>query len=136
MTSARPLRAPNPRSRLRVVAGRRVHRAAFAPFVMFGVVVVLSMIGLVVARTSLDAGAFELTEMKKAIEEQERTQELLHLDIARLESPGRIAPLAEEMGMVLPDDRLVLLVEPADQSPAAPGEEITRLAMSEIGSGS
>lgn len=127
MSSARPLRVQQPRSRLRVVKGRGHRRATIAPFVMFGAVVVASMIGLVVARTSLDAGAFELTALNDAIELEERLQERLQLDVARLESPGRIAPMAENMGMVIPEERLVLLIEdPSEQK----NDDIAQLAMS------
>ncbi len=107
---------------------------------MFGMVVVAAMIGLVLARTSLDAGAFELTEMRRQIEAEEHRQEILTLEIASMESPGRVAPLAEEMGMVLPDERLVLFVEPGSDAgaidrPIPDGEtEPARIAMA-TGSG-
>lgn len=136
MTAARPLRSQQTRARLRVVRGAGASRATFAPFLMFGVVVVTAMIGLVIARTSLDAGAFELSDMRAEIAALEVRQYQLQLDVARLESPGRIAPLAEEMGMVLPDERLVLLVD--DPAPVPENQENLvatvdpRLAMPEI----
>ena len=103
---------------LRVVGGRRLTRPQVGPFVVFGLVVIASMLGIVVARTSLDAGAFELTDLNNRIAAEEERQALLTLEVAELESPTRIGPLADEMGLVEPDTRTVLLIEdpvnPAD----------------------
>ena len=57
---------------------------------------------LIAARTSLDRTAFELQEIGGSIEAEQVRFEELKLEIARLSSPARIAPLAESMGMVLP----------------------------------
>jgi hypothetical protein len=101
----------------RVIGGRRkAGRPAVSPFIVFGLVVVASMMGIVVARTSLDEGAFRLASLDARLAAEEVRAELLTLQAARLESPTRIAPLAEELGLVLPTDRGVLLVE--DGSPA------------------
>jgi cell division protein FtsL len=72
------------------------------------------MFGLVVARTSLDAGAFELADLNQQIAAEQDRQQLLELEVARLESPTRIAPLADEMGLVYPDDRRTLFVDGMD----------------------
>lgn len=110
--TARPLRAPQAGGRIRVIGGRgRLKVPSVSPFLVFGIVIVASFIGIVVARTSLDAGAFRIAELEQRIAEEEQRRDLLTVEMARLESPTRIGPLAEEMGMVPADDRIVLVVE-------------------------
>jgi cell division protein FtsL len=72
---------------------------------------VIAFLGLGFARTSLDKSAFELDRLDRAIVEQEALNEQLRLEIARLENPARVAPLAEEMGLVIPGDTRQLLVD-------------------------
>jgi cell division protein FtsL len=79
---------------------------------------VIAFLGLGFARTSLDKSAFELTELDKEIAEQIALNQQLSLDIARLENPARIAPLAEEMGLVIPENTRQLLVDLAPIGPS------------------
>jgi cell division protein FtsL len=72
---------------------------------------VVAFLGLGFARTSLDRSAFELDRLNRAITEQVAVNEQLRLEIARLENPARVAPLAEEMGLVIPGDTRQLLVD-------------------------
>lgn len=72
---------------------------------------VAAFLGLGFARTSLDESAFELAELNQAINEQTVINRQLNLEIARLESPARIAPLAEELGLVIPADTNQILVD-------------------------
>jgi cell division protein FtsL len=72
---------------------------------------VVAFLGLGFARTSLDRSAFELAELNTEIEAQRILNQELKLEIARLENPARIAPLAVEMGMVIPTDTNQLLVD-------------------------
>ncbi len=119
--TARPLRATPVKRRpgFRVIGGTQSRRPQVGPFAVFGIVVVASMLGIVVARTSLDAGAFELADLNRQIATEQSRQRLLELKVAELESPTRIGPLAEQMGLVFPDDRRTLLVDGLDdQNPA------------------
>jgi len=72
---------------------------------------VAAFLGLGFARTSLDRSAFELDRLNRAIAEQEAINEQLRLEIARMENPARIAPLAEELGLMIPGDTRQLLVD-------------------------
>lgn len=72
---------------------------------------VVAFLGLGFARTSLDHSAFELSELNEQIDAQLALNQKLRLEIARLENPARIAPLAQEMGMVIPTDTNQLLVD-------------------------
>ena len=129
--TARPLRSTASRPRLRVVAGRRPRRPSVAPWMVFTLVVVVAFVGLVLARTALDRGAFELADLEGRIAQAETENTQLRLEIARLEDPARIAPLAEELGFVYPDRRSPLLVSGVvvDHRDADPRwAEIDRLA--------
>jgi cell division protein FtsL len=79
--------------------------------VFFSLVVVLAMFAMVVVRTTLDRGAVELSSLATRIEAEQARVEELNLRLAGLENATRIGPLAEQMGMVYPDDRLVLVVD-------------------------
>ena len=112
--TARPIRRQTTAAvaGLRVIAGRRrQQRHHVAPWLAFTIVVVVALIGVVMAQTSLDRGAFELGSLDRAIAEAKTENQHLRLDIARLESPVRVAPLAEGMGLVYPEERQPMLVQ-------------------------
>lgn len=112
MTTAHKLRQhPAPKEGLRVLRGRRLHRPTLAPWMVMVLIGVVAFLGLGFARTSLDKSAFELDRLNRAITEQAAMNEQLRLEIARLENPARVAPLAEEMGLVFPGETRQLLVD-------------------------
>lgn len=116
--SARPQRATPGDQGLRVVKGnRRSRRPAVAPWMIMALVGITAFLGLVFARTSLDKSAFELAELDRAIAEQSDINRELRLDVAQLENPAHIAPLAEEMGLVIPGETRQLLVDLDPTSP-------------------
>ena len=115
--SVRPLRQATKEEGLRVLPGRRLRKPTIAPWTIMAMIGVVAFLGLGFARTSLDRSAFELAELDKAIDEQVAINRALELEIARLENPARIAPLAEELGLVAPDTTNQLLV---DLEPASP----------------
>jgi cell division protein FtsL len=81
-------------------------------------VAVVGFLGLGFAQTSLDKSAFELSDLEAGIAEQQALNEELRLEIARLENPARIAPLAEDLGMVLPVETDTILVDLPESGPA------------------
>ncbi len=112
MTTARPLRQSRQNTRsFRVIPGRQKSRVVVAPWLTFCLVVVVALFGIVVTQTALDEGAFDLAELDRQIAEAAVHNQHLRLEIARLESPGRIAPAAEELGLVYPQERTVLRVD-------------------------
>ena len=118
MTATQPLskRAGDPR--LRVLRGKgQARKVLLAPWTIVVLVAIVGFLGLGFAQTSLDNSAFELDDLQGRIAEQTALNEELRLEIARLENPARIAPLAEELGMVLPEDTKQILV---DLSPRGP----------------
>jgi cell division protein FtsL len=118
VTAARPLRRSAENPALRVLEGRRLKRLTLAPWTIMVVIGVIAFLGLGFARTSLDRSAFELDRLNRSIAEQEAINEQLRLEIARMENPARIAPLAEEMGLVIPANTPQLLVDLDDGGPA------------------
>lgn len=73
-------------------------------------IAIAAFLGLGFARTSLDRSAFDLAELNREMEQQLALNEQLRLEVARLENPARIAPLADELGLVIPTDTKQLLV--------------------------
>lgn len=101
--TARPLRKLADADSLRVLKGRRgLRRPTIAPWMIMALIAIIAFLALGFARTSLDKSAFELAELDKAIGEQKAVNRQLSLEIAQLENPARIAPLAEELGLVIP----------------------------------
>ncbi len=117
-----------PRSRsdkdLRVLRGRKPTRPpAIAPWMIVALIAVAGFLGLGFAQTSLDRSAFDLAELNRSLA-LERAENLeLRLEIARLENPARIAPLAEELGLVIPQTTRQLLVDLDEQLPVFAGAE-------------
>ena len=115
--TALPLHVPATDESLRVLKGRRLRRPSMAPWMIVVLIAIFAFLGLGFARTSLDRSAFELAELNKAIEEEAVLNRQLSLQIARLENPARIAPLAEQLGLVIPDETNRLLVDLTPESP-------------------
>ncbi len=112
MTTAAQRSASRGVARLRVIAGKRRNRHPHvAPWMAFTLVVVVALFGVVMTQTSLDAGAFELADLHRSIANAETENQHLRLEVARLESPARIAPLAAEMGLVYPDTRRTVMID-------------------------
>ena len=108
--TAQPARGERNAHGLRVLKGRRMRKPSLAPWMIMVLIAIFAFLGLGFARTSLDRTAFDLAELDKAIDVQLAVNEQLRLEVARLENPARIAPLADEMGLVLPSDTNQLLV--------------------------
>jgi len=108
--TAQPVSRPRRAAGLRVIRGRKLHRPSLAPWMIMVIIAVVAFLGLGFARTSLDRSAFELAELTRAIDEQAAINQQLRLEVARLENPARIAPLAEELGLVIPATTNPLLV--------------------------
>lgn len=109
--TARPLRSPARAPGLRVISGRSAKRPPTAPWIVLSLITIAAFLALVGSRTALDRSALELAELDAAIAEQASLNQQLRIEIAELENPARIAPLAEEMGLVIPAERRQLLVE-------------------------
>lgn len=102
---------------LRVLRGRRLKKPTIAPWMIVALIAVVGFLGLGFARTSLDRSAFELAELDDAISAQLAVNRQLNLEIAKLENPARIVPLAEDLGLVIPSRTNQILVDLDTESP-------------------
>lgn len=109
--TARPLRNPRPTHGLRVVTGQRKRHQPIAPWLIFSLVAVVAFLGMVLTRTSFDRIAIELSTVEAELAEAKGLNQRLRLQIAQLESPARVAPAAQELGMVYPQTSNRLVVE-------------------------
>ena len=101
----------------RVLRGRRMQKPTIAPWMVMALIAVVAFLGLGFARTSLDGSAFDLAKLDRAIAEQTALNRQLNLEIAKLENPARISPLAEELGLVIPVETNQILVDLDTASP-------------------
>lgn len=108
--TTQPAREESAGRRLRVLKGKRLRKPSIAPWMIMVIIAVIAFLGLGFARTSLDRSAFDLAELNNSIDEQLALNEQLRLEVARLENPARIAPLADELGLVIPAETNQLLV--------------------------
>jgi cell division protein FtsL len=103
--------APRANPGLRVIIGRGSRHQPLAPWLVFSVVAVIAFLGMILTRTSLDRASIELTSIERQLAEATSLNQRLRLEIARLESPARVAPAAQELGMVYPQTSNRLVVE-------------------------
>lgn len=106
---------------LRVVEGQRKGRPSIAPWMVVAALGVSAFFGQGIARTALDRSAMDLAQLNREIAVQEAINLELTLKIARMESPARIAPLAELLGLVLPQTTHQLLADLDGPPPAVAG---------------
>jgi cell division protein FtsL len=92
-----------------------------APWLLFTALVIFVFFALIYSRTTLSDSAFRLEEVESQITQEEVLYQQLRLDVARLQSPERIVPLAEQIGLVLPSQ--VRTVEAAGVNGAGVGAE-------------
>ncbi len=126
--TARPLRAASRPAPIRVIHGQGARRPRIAGWVVYTTVVALAFFGLIYSQTSLDASAFELKEIEAQIAVEETRYQELRLEVARLQSPARVAPAAESMGMVLPTALHTVTVPgvvAAEDEPVTPTDLLT-----------
>ncbi|HLU30840.1 MAG TPA: hypothetical protein VK088_03710 [Acidimicrobiia bacterium] len=81
------------------------------PWLVVSLITIAAFLALIGARTALDRSAFELAELNDAIAQEASENQKLRIEIAELENPARIVPLAEELGLVIPSEREQILVE-------------------------
>jgi cell division protein FtsL len=92
-----------------------------APWLLFTALVIFVFFALIYSRTILSDSAFRLEEVESQIAQEEAVYQQLRLEVARLQSPGRIVPLAEQIGLVLPNQ--VRTVEAAGVTGSEGGAE-------------
>lgn len=106
--AGRPERAP---TRLRVIAGRRAQRPGMGAWILFSALAVVLFFALIVSRVALDKPALELNDLARQIEAEQVHYQQLRLEVARLQAPERIVPLAEELGLIYPQEVRVVVAD-------------------------
>ena len=110
-----PLRVPGRgRAELRVISGRRRFRPRRAlVWALYTLGAIVAFLALIYFRTAVDESAYRIRHLQDQIEVEEARRHQLHLEKIRLESPGEIVPIAEQMlGMVLPEDVVPISGDP------------------------
>lgn len=118
--TARPLVRSRHRA-LDLIEGGAEPRPKLKPWLLLTLGVIVAFFGLIFSRISLDRSAFVLEELETEIATQEARHWDLRLEVARLHDPVRIAAVAEEMGLVFPEERLALDTKVADRRVLDPG---------------
>lgn len=117
------------RDKVEVRRQAHVTRKGYACFLT----VLISLFGLLFLVAQLNIAAtqrgYRLKAIERQIEEEEKAQEALKLEVARLESPARIEKIATEtMNMILPVNselvRVQVVSEQAEQASAGCGESL------------
>ncbi|HKZ28887.1 MAG TPA: hypothetical protein VJ482_04510 [Acidimicrobiia bacterium] len=102
--TARLAPVPQQQHRIRVIPGRGIQPLRLAPWLLFTALVIFVFFALIYSRTILSDSAFRLREVEAQISQEQATYQQLRLEVARLQSPERIVPLAEGIGLVLPNE--------------------------------
>lgn len=107
ITSARPRPARSPAgatSPRLVVVPRSSARAARVPFVALVVgLLIVGLVGLLVLNTSLQRGAYVVTDLRTQAAQLSLREQNLQMQVAGLQSPERLAAVAAASGMVRND---------------------------------
>lgn len=101
--TAHPAPVRQKRPHIRVLPGRGFQPLRMAPWFLFTALVIFVFFALIYSRTTLSDSAFRLKEVEAQIAQEESTYQQLRLEVARLQSPERVVPLAEQIGLVLPE---------------------------------
>ena len=117
---ARPDQIPQPRPDLRIVvegelsvrARRRRRRLAV---VAMAIVLCASLFGVVAFHVVLTEGQLELERLQLQASSEQSRNTRLRLEVAQLESPGRIQGAAFMYGMVTPKATTNLTISPASR---------------------
>ncbi|HLR84955.1 MAG TPA: hypothetical protein VK059_08390 [Nocardioidaceae bacterium] len=130
-TSPKSPKTPQER-RLRVVRSSTRSRPR-APFIVLVVALMaLGLIGLLLVNTTMQRGAFELTDLQERADTLQTREQALQLEVASMSSPDRIATKAARFGMVpnaspaflrLPDGKII-----GQPSPALPGTNLPSIS--------
>ena len=97
------------RARLTVVPTRRRVRAARVPFVtLVSLVLVGGIVGLLCFNTQMQQASFAATALEEQAANLTARQQTLHDELQELRDPQRVALLAQQAGMVIPQSACTL----------------------------
>ena len=97
------------RARLTVVPSRRRVRAARVPFVtLVSLVLVGGIVGLLCFNTQMQQASFAASALEEQAANLTARQQTLHDELQELRDPQRVALLAQQAGMVIPETACTL----------------------------
>ena len=97
------------RARLTVVPSRRRVRAPRVPFVtLVSLVLVGGIVGLLCFNTQMQQASFAATALEEQAANLTARQQTLHDELQELRDPQRVAQLAQQAGMVIPESACTL----------------------------
>jgi cell division protein FtsL len=117
-----PLVLPAPSRGFHVVIGPRARRRRIGGWVGVCFIVASLFFVMISTRVALDRNAFLLDDITSQISVEESRYRELRLQVAELQSPERIASLAEARGMVYPAE-IVTIEVPGLGDPGPGGED-------------
>lgn len=123
--AARPRRGPAP---LRVVTGGAARRRRLTRGIAIAsVITVVALFGVVVFHVLLNQGQMQLDHLQTRSSQEHARTERLRLELAELQSPGRVVAAARDrLGMVPP--AAVAYLVPSAQGPLVPPPAVVPLA--------
>jgi hypothetical protein len=96
---------------LRVIDGKASLRPTLGMWIVFSGLAIALFFALIMSRVALDKPALELSDLTKQISTEQAHYQQLRLDVARLQAPDRIVPLAEDLGLTYPDHVKVVIAD-------------------------
>jgi cell division protein FtsL len=110
--TANPARSEAAAPRLRVIQGKRLAPPTAWGWFIIALCAIAVFFGLIIANTALDRSAFELEEIRAEMTAEQQRFDRLRLDVAKLRSPERIQPLAEQLGLQVDSECITMMVGP------------------------
>ncbi|MBI5157431.1 MAG: hypothetical protein HZA58_05380 [Acidimicrobiia bacterium] len=118
---SQPLALPVPSRGFHVVIGPRARRRRVGGWIALSFTLAAVFFAMISLRVALDRNAFVLDDIREQIVVEESRYWELRLQVAELQSPERIAGLAEELGMVYPSQ--IATIEVPGLGDPDPGNE-------------
>ena len=85
-----------------MIEGRLGARPRIASWMLYTIAFALVFFGLIFSQTRLNQSALTIQEIETQIAIEREIAEDLGLQVARLQSPARVQPAADDLGMVFP----------------------------------
>jgi cell division protein FtsL len=92
--------------------------------VLAGLLVIGSLFGVVICHAMLVTGQGRLDDLEQQVSQEQTRYQALRLEVAELESPGRIVEAAHALGMVSPEEITYLTPVATSAAGAGAGGEV------------
>lgn len=115
-TPSTPSRAPE-KSKRAAAKGKRAEASPktashLLKWTACWVLVAAFVFGLVLLNVFVAQGSFQLAELRKQVADQERQYRQMRYEVAKSESPQKVAEMASQLGLVVPAEQEYILGRP------------------------